>query len=102
MTKMRSFRFPEEKLEQLKEIAERMHDGNQTQAILEAIDRYHKELTPPRLQGYIRIDRIQDLNGEEGCPGCGKSLGSGAWVAVYSDGTVKGVLCDDCVEEGRA
>jgi hypothetical protein len=101
MTTLRSFRFPEEGLERLKEIAERRHDNNQTQALLEAIDRYYQELNPPALQGYIRIDRVQDLNGEEGCPGCEDSLGSGAWVAVYSDGTVKGVLCDECVEAGR-
>ncbi len=102
MSKMRSFRFPEEKLELLKEIAERKHDNNQTQALLEAIDRYYKELNPLSVQGYIRIDRIQNLNGEEDCPGCEQSLGSGAWVAVFSDGTVKGVLCGDCVSAGRA
>jgi len=102
MSKLRSFRFPEEKLKLLKEIAELKHDNNQTQALLEAIDRYYKELNPLSVQGYIRIDRIQDLNGEDGCPGCEQSLGSGAWVAVYSDGTVKGMLCDDCVEKGRA
>lgn len=102
MTKLRSFRFPEEKIELLKEIAQRKHNNNQTQALLEAIDRYYQEINPPSVQGYIRIDRVHDLNGEEGCPGCNQSLGSGAWIAVYSDGTVKGVLCDDCVEAGRA
>ncbi len=102
MTKMRSFRFPEDELERLKEIATRRHDDNQTQALLEAINRYYKELNPPSLQGYIRIDRISNLNGNEGCPGCGQSESAGAWVAVYSDGTLKGVLCDDCVEAGRA
>lgn len=102
MSKMRSFRFPEEKLELLKEIAERRHDNNQTQALLEAIDHYYQELNPLSVQGYIHIDRIHDLNGEEDCPGCEQSLGSETWVAVYSDGTVKGVLCDDCVEAGRA
>jgi predicted DNA-binding protein len=102
MKKMRSFRFPEEKLELLKEIAERRHDNNQTQALIEAIDHYYQELNPLSVQGYIRIDRIHDLNGDEDCPGCEQSLGSGAWVAVYSDGTVKGVLCDDCVEADGA
>lgn len=102
MTKMRSFRFPEEKLEFLKEIAERRHHNNQTQALLEAIDRYYEELNPPSLQGYIRIDRVQNLNGGADCPGCRQSETAGAWVAVYSNGTVKGVLCDNCVEAGRA
>jgi hypothetical protein len=101
MTKMRSFRFTEEKLELLKKIAERRHDNNQTQALLEAIDRYYGELNPPSLQGHIRIDHIHDLNGEDDCPGCGQSEGERAWIAVYSDGTIKGVFCDDCVEAGR-
>jgi len=102
MNKLRSFRFPEEKLKLLKELAERRHDNNKTQALLEAIDRYYEELNPPSLQGYIRIDQIHDLNGNENCPGCNQSLGSGAWIAVYSNGTVKGMLCDDCVEARRA
>jgi len=37
MSKLRSFRFPEEKLERLKEIARRRHGNNQTRALLEAI-----------------------------------------------------------------
>jgi hypothetical protein len=100
-TKLCSFRFPEDKHKQLKEIAERKHDDNLTQALMEAIDRYYAELHPPRLQGYIQIDHIQDLNSDEECPGCEKSIGSGAWIAVYSNGTVKGVICDECVEAGR-
>lgn len=102
MSKLRSFRFPEEKLKLLKEIAESRHDNNQTQALFEAIDHYYQELNPLSVQGYIRIDRIQDLNGEENCHDCEQSLGSGAWIAVYSDGTVKGLLCDDCVDSGKA
>lgn len=102
MSKMRSFRFPEEKLELLKEIAERRHDNNQTQALLEAIDRYYKELNPPAVQGYIRLDRINELDGKDGCPGCDQLPSSGAWIAVYSNGTVRGVLCDDCVEAGQS
>ncbi len=102
MTKLRSFRFPEDKLQLLKKIAKRRHDNNQTQALLEAIERYYKELAPPSLQGYIRIDRIHKLNLKDDCPGCGQSESKRAWIAVYSDGTVKGVLCDDCVEAGRA
>jgi hypothetical protein len=101
MTKLRSFRFPEDKLELLKEIAQRRHNDNQTQALLEAIDRYYEALNPPKLQGYIQVDRIQDLNGDESCLSCDQLTGSGAWVAVYSNGTVKGVLCNDCVEAGR-
>jgi hypothetical protein len=102
VTRLCSFRFPEEKYELLKEIAEDRHDSNQTQALLEAIGRYHKELYPPSVQGYIRIDRIHDLSGEEECPGCDQRVGSGAWIAVYSNGTVRGMLCDDCVEAGRS
>jgi len=102
MSKMRSFRFPEEKLDLLKAIAERKHDNNQTQALFEAIDHYYKELYPLSVQGYIRVDRIHDINGEEKCFGCDNSLGSEAWVTIYSDSTVKGVLCDECVESGRA
>jgi hypothetical protein len=101
MTRLCSFRFPEEKLELLKEIAKRKHNNNQTQALLEAIDRYYEELNPPKVQGYIQIDRIQSLNGDESCSGCDQFPDSGAWIAVYSNGTVKGVLCDDCVEAGR-
>ena len=101
MTKLCSFRFPEEKIALLKEIAKRKHDNNQTQALIEAIDRYYKELNPPSLQGYIKIDRVLSLNGKDDCPGCGHSKSERAWIAVYSDGTVKGVLCDDCVKAGR-
>jgi hypothetical protein len=102
MTKLRSFRFPEDKLARLKEIAKRKHDNNQTQALMEAIDRYYKELTPPTLQGFIRIDRMSSVNLEDDCPGCGGSESDRGWIAVYSDGTVRGVLCDECVEAGRA
>lgn len=101
MSKLRSFRFPEEMLVKLKEIAKRRHDNNQTQALIEAIDRYYKDLTPPSLQGYIQLDRIFRRNIREDCPGCGQSESEKGWIAVYSDGTVKGVLCEDCVEAGR-
>ena len=102
MSKLRSFRFPEEKLDLLKAIAERKHNNNQTQALCEAIDHYYKELNPLSVHGYIHVDRIHDLKREEDCSGCEQSLGSKAWVAVYSDGTMKGMLCDKCVEAGRA
>ncbi len=102
MSKMRSFRFPEEKLDLLKVIAERNHDNNQTRALIEAIDQYYKVLNPLSVQGYIRIDRVHDLNGEGKCSGCEKSLGPEAWVAIYSDGNTKGVICDECVEVGQA
>jgi hypothetical protein len=98
MTKMRSFRFPEEELEQLREIAEQFHDGNQTRALMEAVNRYHRDLFPPSLQGYIQLDRVMDGQRNVVCPGCGHLKTMGNWIAVYSDGSVKGVLCDDCVE----
>lgn len=101
MSKMRSFRFPEDKLDLLKEIAERKHDDNQTQALCAAIDHYYEELFPLPVQGYIRVDRINNHNGEGKCFDCDKSLSSEAWVAIYPDGTVKGVLCDDCVNVRR-
>ena len=101
MSKMRSFRFTEEKLKLLKEIAERRYDNNQTQALFEAIDHYYQELNPLSVQGYIRIDRINDHNGENECSVCEQPLGLKACVAVYSDGSVKGMLCDECVEAGR-
>lgn len=101
MTILRSFRFPREKLEVLKEIAEHNHGGNQTQALIEAIDRYHKELEPVWVQGYIRLDRVKDTNREAGCAGCGQSKRSGTWVAVRSDGTVRGVFCDECADAGE-
>jgi len=99
---MRSFRLPEQELKFLKEIAARRHRNNQTQALLEAIHRYHDVLHPPSVQGYVRIDRVNRPNGPEDCQGCRQPDASGAWVAVYSNGTVKGVLCDDCVQAGRA
>jgi hypothetical protein len=102
MSKLRSFRFPENTLARLKEIAKRKHDNNQTQALITAIDHYYKELAPASLQGYVRIDRMNPVSLEDDCPGCGGSESEGGWIAVYSDGTVKGVLCDECVEAGRA
>jgi hypothetical protein len=101
MTKMRSFRFPEKELEQLREISELFHSGNQTRALIEAVNRYHKDLFPPSLQGYVRLDRVMDGQREVECPGCGYLKNIGTWIAVYSDGSVKGILCDDCVEAGR-
>lgn len=102
MTRMRSFRFPEDSLRQLQEIAKRKHDDNQTQALLEAIDRYYQELNPPKLQGYIRLDRVQDGHASGKCPGCSRPETERTWIAVYSNGSMKGVLCDECVEAGRA
>jgi hypothetical protein len=102
MSIMRSFRFPEDKLALLREIAEQKHDNNQTEALLEAISRYHGEIHPPALHGYIRIDRVNDVNGKNDCPGCGSAEKARTWVAVYSDGTLKGGLCDDCVDAGKA
>lgn len=101
MSKLRSYRLPEEKLALLKEIAGREHEGNQTQAVLEAIDRYYQQLNPPVLQGYIQLDRVSN-GGEEDCSGCNRPQSKEAWIAVYSNGSVKGVLCDDCVENGHA
>jgi len=103
MTVLRSFRFPEEKLLLLKKIADRNHEGNQTQALIEAIDRYHKELEPVSVQGYIRLDRVVTSGGETECVGCGQPRRRGTWVAVRSDGTVQGVFCDECAksEEGH-
>lgn len=99
---MRSFRLPEKELKYLREIAARRHHNNQTQALLEAINRYHAELHPPALQGYVRIDRLKAAKAAGDRSGCRHADASGAWVAVYSNGTVKGVLCDKCVKEGRA
>ena len=101
MTKMRSFRFPEETLAQLKDLADRKHKGNQTQALIHAVDRYHQALKPVVLQGYIHIDRVGDLQEVERCLGCRQVAPDEAWIAIYSDGTLKGVLCDECVEAGR-
>lgn len=101
VAKMRSFRIPERELNFLKEIAARKHENNQTQALLEAINRYHQELHPPSLQGYVRIDRLKETDATGDRSGCRHADASGAWVAVYSNGTVKGVLCDKCVNEGR-
>lgn len=98
-TKLRSYRFPEEKLKQLKELAERRHQDNQTQALLEAIDRYYADLHPAAIQGYIRLDRTNRLNGPNGCRQCKQSIESGAWVAIYADGTLDGVICEECVED---
>lgn len=101
MTTLRSFRFPVDKLALLKEIAERNHGGNQTQALIEAINRYHRELEPASIQGYVRIDRLRDSEGQARCPGCGESHRPRRWVAIRSDGTVKGVFCDDCANAGK-
>jgi hypothetical protein len=101
VAKMRSFRLPEQELGFLKEIAARKHGNNQTQALLAAIDRYHEELHPPALQGYVRIDRLKKADGRGDCTSCRQPDASGAWVAIYSNGTVRGVLCDKCVREGR-
>ena len=101
MAKMRSFRLPEKELKSLKEIAARRHHNNQTQALLEAINRYRELLNPPALQGYVRIDRLKKPGAHEDCRSCRQPDASGAWVAIYSNGTVKGVLCDKCVKEGR-
>jgi hypothetical protein len=97
-TKLRSFRFPEDKLKLLKEIAEREHNGNQTQALLEAIERYYLQLDPPVIQGYIRLDKTSPENGNNGCRQCKQTLDSGAWIAFYSDGTLDGAICGHCVE----
>lgn len=101
MTKMRSFRFPEEALAQLNELAIRAHKGNQTQALIEAVDCYYRTLKPVVLQGYIQVDRVRDHQEPERCSGCSQPEPEGAWIAVYSDGTLKGVLCNNCVEAGR-
>jgi hypothetical protein len=99
VSKLRSFRIPEEDLKRLDEIAESRHANNKTQALLEAIDRYYKDLHPPSLQGYVQLDRPNNRNGNSDCQRCNQSKDTGLWIGVYSDGTIKGLLCDDCVEE---
>lgn len=101
MTTMRSFRFPEETLAQLRELANCKHKGNQTQALIKAVDGYYRTLKPVVLQGYIQVDRVPDVQEAERCSGCSELTPDGAWIAVYSDGTYKGVLCNDCVGAGR-
>ena len=102
MTILRSFRFPEAALRMLKEIADRRHEGNQTQALIEAIERYYGEIKPVSVQGYVRIDRIKHGDSQTGCVACGQSSRPVRWVAIRSDGTVKAGFCDECVEAGRA
>ena len=102
MSILRSFRFPERDLLKLKEVADLNHGGNQTQALIEALERYHKQLKPVPVQGYIRLDRVMAAEGSPSCPGCGESRGDRTWVAIRSDGTLKGPLCDACVEAGRS
>ncbi len=99
MTKMRSFRLPQDQLDQLKQLASRRHDDNQTQALLEAIDRYYQDLNPPRLQGYVRLDRVSRGSART-CANCERSAVEANWLAVYSNGTVKGSLCDECAQVG--
>jgi len=77
------------------------HGGNQTQALIEALERYHKELKPASVEGYIRLDRVTATKITPTCPGCGDSRQDRTWVAIRSDGILNGVLCDDCVEAGR-
>lgn len=102
MSILRSFRFPEEDLRKLKQIADEHHGGNQTQALLVALERYYSELTPPSVDGYIRLDRVSPTDNAPSCPVCGASRGERTWVAIRSDGTLKGLLCDACVEAGRS
>ncbi len=102
MSILRSFRFPEEDLLKLKELADTNHGGNQTQALIEALDRYHKELKPVSVDGYVRLDRVVPTENTAACAGCGESRRDRPWVAVRSDGTFKGLLCDACVEAGRS
>lgn len=102
MSILRSFRFPENDLVKLKEVADLSHGGNQTQALIEALDRYHRELKPASVQGYIRVDRVTTTERSASCTGCGESPRARTWVAIRSDGTVKGPLCDACVEAGRS
>lgn len=101
MTILRSFRFPDAALRMLKEIADRKHEGNQTQALIEAIERYHEEMNPVSVEGYVRIDRMKDRASKTGCAACGQSSHPVRWVAIRSDGTVKAGFCDECVEAGR-
>lgn len=99
MTKMRSFRLPQAQLDQLKELASRRHEDNQTQALLEAIDRYYRALHPPDLQGYVRLDRVSDGVGER-CANCERTDIDARWLAVYSNGMLKASLCDECAQVG--
>lgn len=100
MTSLRSFRFPPKHLTMLKEIADRYHGGNQTQALIEAVERYHKQLNPVLVHGYVRLDRVVDADAE--CARCGRSRPSRRWIAVLSDGSVQGVYCSECAEAGEA
>ncbi|MFW5745216.1 MAG: hypothetical protein ACOCW3_02360 [Spirochaetota bacterium] len=102
MSILRSFRFPEKDLQRLKEIADQHHGGNQTQTLMEALERYHRELSPVSVEGYIRLDRVAAADDSPSCPVCGASRGARPWVAIRSDGTLKGLLCDACVKAGRS
>lgn len=102
MTILRSFRFPEAVLRILKEIADRRHEGNQTQALIEAIEGYYERMKPVSVQGYVRFDRIRNDDSKPGCVACGQSSRPARWVAIRSDGTVKAGFCDECVEAGRS
>jgi len=45
--------------------------------------------------GYIRLDRPSDLRGDEcECEGCDQTCERGIWLAVMSDGTLYGPLCE--------
>lgn len=46
--------------------------------------------------GYVEIAREGDLGPEDECPECGYPIGSPAYIAIYSDGTVAGPLCSRC------
>lgn len=102
MTTLRSFRFPPKHLTMLREIADRYYGGNQTQALIEAVERYHNHLNPVFVQGYVRLDRVVDADTDAECARCGKSLPSRRWIAVLSDGSVEGVYCSECAEAGEA
>lgn len=55
----------------------------------------------PLCLGYIQIDRLADLSGDDECLLCERELADGpVFVALFTDGTTHGPYCDLCASSG--
>lgn len=90
----KSFRLPENVVNQLAEISAKFHSGSQTDAIIAAIAKYHASTLVEPI-GWMQVR----FRGKRRCPGCNNEFEGPGFVTLLSSGEVLSKIhCQKCAK----
>ena len=66
-----------------------------TETVSTALAHLGKSTWPPAKVGYFKLDRLGEIDAPT-CHECDQPLTGNGWMIVFSDGTLRGPVCDSC------